>query len=591
PDSSNDQNPAPQPQDSDEEPPFDVPEPVVFDPNKATLQSVDEVFSQLELVADFALDLETTGLDPHTDRIRLVSIACRDLVGIRSFVLEWSDEVREKLAAILSQPELTIVGFNLAFDLAFLQTHGVKFKCKLFDVMLACEVYHGRPHISLEEAAREHLNIQIDKTLQAADWTGDITPQMIHYAATDAEVTYKLYEKIKELLSDDVNLARVVTLENFALPAVVEMSVNGVRIDVDGWKKLTDELENRRKAIEQQLIQMASRYGFKSINPNSVQQVRALLQKAGVQVKSTSTDILKTIKHPIASLICEYREIQKLCSAYGHDWLAKCKNGVCYPRWHQIGSETGRMSCSDPNLQQIPRGTGHRRLIIPRPGHVFIIADYSQIELRLMAEIADDEAMITAFRNNQDLHKLTASIILGKKLSDITPEERQLAKAVNFGLIYGMSARSLQDYVYSSYGVSISYEEAEQYKRRFLNYYRGVKRFHDYMASKFNRGDRVVTTKLGRRRTCTTLTQMINTPIQGSGADGLKLALAALSKVKNDNIRIILAIHDEIVIEAPEDQAQKAKELLVKAMDFGMSKILQKVPCTVEAHEARCWEK
>jgi DNA polymerase-1 len=248
------------------------------------------------------------------------------------------------------------------------------------------------------------------------------------------------------------------------------------------------------------------------------------------------------------------------------------------------------MTCKAPNLQQTPHEL--RAYIKPKEGHVLIKADFSQIELRIAAAVAKDKRMLQAFRDGTDLHRLTASLILSKPLDQVSKEERQMAKALNFGLLYGMGAESLRAYALSNYGVSLSPEQAKEYRERFFRTYEGLERWHRETKRKLkeaeNRGGIVVETLAGRKRRVESLTTALNTPIQGTGADGLKAAVAVYYKWLLERglwgkVRIVLLVHDEIVVEAPEPLALEATLLLTEAMREGMGAIVKGVPIEVEA--------
>jgi DNA polymerase-1 len=252
------------------------------------------------------------------------------------------------------------------------------------------------------------------------------------------------------------------------------------------------------------------------------------------------------------------------------------------------------MTCEAPNLQQTPHEL--RAYIKPKEGHVLIKADFSQIELRIAAVIAKDQRMLQAFRERTDLHSLTASLILSKRIDQVSKEERQLAKALNFGLLYGMGAAGLRNYAQSEYGVSLSLKRAVEYRQKFFATYPGLAKWHKETERKLikakNRGESgiVVSTLAGRKRWVYTdkLTTALNTPIQGTGADGLKSAVAVFYKWLLERglwgqVRIVLLVHDEIVVEAPEPLAWEATLLLTEAMREGMGAIVKGVPIEVEA--------
>jgi DNA polymerase I len=253
------------------------------------------------------------------------------------------------------------------------------------------------------------------------------------------------------------------------------------------------------------------------------------------------------------------------------------------------------MACDHPNLQNIPRSGPLRSYIRAPEGRVFVIADYSQIELRIAAKISGDAEMLSAYAEDRDLHTLTAQSLTGRK--DVSKDERKLAKAVNFGLLYGMGAKGLQAYALKSYGVEMSPDEASLYRRRFFEAYPGLKRWHDNKRRAWLRGETETRTLTGRRRMdVERLTDRLNAPVQGTGADGLKLALALLWERGDEcpGAMPVLVCHDEVVVECDAEQAAEANAWLEKALIEGMDTVMNDagevhLPVEVERRIARSW--
>jgi DNA polymerase-1 len=253
------------------------------------------------------------------------------------------------------------------------------------------------------------------------------------------------------------------------------------------------------------------------------------------------------------------------------------------------------MACDHPNLQNVPRSGPLRSYIRAPEGRIFVIADYSQIELRIAAKISGDTEMLNAYAEGDDLHALTAQNLTGRE--EISNDDRKLAKAVNFGLLYGMGAKGLRSYALKSYGVEMALEEASRYRRRFFETYPDLKRWHDSERLAWQRGDTETRTLTGRRRTdVERLTDRLNAPVQGTAADGLKLALALLWEQRSEcpGATPVLACHDEVVVECDEDRGEETKRWLEKAMIEGMDAVMNSagevcVPVEVEAQIARSW--
>ena len=324
-------------------------------------------------------------------------------------------------------------------------------------------------------------------------------------------------------------------------------------------------------------------------NWNSQQDVLQALALAGLAANDSSDETLAGLDHPLPQLLRQYRVAQNRASTYGVEWLSHvADDGRVYPHWRQIGAATGRMSCASPNMQQLPR-RDYRRCVVAPPGRVLVRADYSQIELRIAAKISGDEALLEAFRRGDDLHEITARNVLGT--DNVTSTDRQLAKALNFGMIFGMSANGLRNYARSNYGVILSEPDAHRYRDSFFEAYPGLAAWHRRVRSSGSMETRTLT---GRRRLLdedTPDTQRLNTPVQGTGADGIKLALALLWE-RRDQVPgafPVLAVHDEIVVEADADRAEVAADWLRSAMMDAMTPLLAPVPVEVEVRVSRTW--
>jgi DNA polymerase-1 len=320
--------------------------------------------------------------------------------------------------------------------------------------------------------------------------------------------------------------------------------------------------------------------------------VQALFERRGHRIPDTRSETLTALAadDPLAHLILALREAEKQASVYGENWVDRWVHpgtGRVYGNWFQLGARTGRMSCSKPNLQNVPKQRAYRACFRPPPGSVFVRADFSQIELRIAAELTGDRQMLAEFqRDDADLHRRTAQLILGR--NDITDEDRQRAKAVNFGLVYGMLAETLREYAATDYGVPLTLAEARRFRQRFFAGYLGLQKWHRGQ----RRGARDTRTLAGRlRRGIARLPEKLNSPVQGSGADGLKLALALLWERRDrcPTAKPVLAVHDEVVIECPAEDAEQTQEWLVAAMRDGMQPLLPRVPVIVEPKIIADW--
>ncbi|HVJ80098.1 MAG TPA: DNA polymerase, partial [Planctomycetia bacterium] len=537
---------------------------------------------------EVGLDLETTGLDPRTDRTRLVTVGA----GGESFVIDAFAVDPAPLWPALAQK--TLVGHNLAFDLGFLRPRDFTPEGALVDTMLLAGITTaGTPaRLGLADCCERWTDHRLDKTLQLSNWSRALSADQIEYAAKDVAVLPALAARLRDEVRS-AGLERTAEIEARALPALVWMSAAGVPFDAEKWLELADESEREAKAALELLHAAAPRDPdslFDSDwNWNSPAQVAEALALAGCKVADTSDSTLAALDHPLAEALREYRGASKLAQTYGRDWLKHvAADGRVYPSWWQLGAWSGRMACSDPNLQQIPRG--RRRGCFAAPaGQLLVKADYSQIELRIVAKMVGEKRMLEAYRRGDDLHLLTARTVTGKDA--VEKSDRQLAKALNFGLLYGMGAAGFRRYAKTNYGVVLSEQEAAGYREAFFATYPGLRRWHREVGR--DREAPIETrTLFGRRRLQVVhFSEKLNTPVQGTGADGIKLALARLWETRRDcpGAFPILAVHDEIVLEAPAEEAEAASTWLQKAMTDSLAGALAPAPVETETTIARTW--
>lgn len=296
---------------------------------------------------------------------------------------------------------------------------------------------------------------------------------------------------------------------------------------------------------------------------------------------------------PLIPALLRWREAEKRAGTYGLTWLTNALHpvtGRTHADYAQLGSTAGRMSCSKPNFQNLPRSATYRSCVAAEPGRCIIKADYSQVEVRIAAVFAQDAAMLKAYRAGEDLHIATAARLLGIAPEALAPEHRQLAKSVNFGLIYGMGAKTLQAKAWKDYGAVMTLDEATQYRQRFFEAYPDLRRWQRETGNTKSTETR---TLAGRRRLdVEAFTERLNTPVQGTGADGFKLALARLFTHQHEvpDARLVAVIHDEIVAECPVESAEETATWLQRHMTAAMSEILHDaVPVVVETTTGQDW--
>jgi DNA polymerase I-like protein with 3'-5' exonuclease and polymerase domains len=495
---------------------------------------------------------------------------------------------------------------NAKFDLKFLRRAGMSVAQPVFDTMLASQLLTAGYQVAghgLEDLAKQYLGLNLQKGYQMSDWSGDLTDEQLEYAAQDAMVLPKLRAALIPLLVRN-GLINTAKLEFDCLAAVVDMELNGMRLDIDRWKQLTQQLQSDMEKAASELQSMlreaivgeVSLFGaeYQTINLDSTQQVLDALRSLGVPAEGTSRAQLAPLAgdYPVVAALLNYRDVAKKVQAFAESLpsYANPVTGRIHPTYHQLGASTGRFSCSDPNLQQIPRGAEFRSCFIPDDGHKMVIADYSQIELRVAAEISKDVRMIAAYQQGQDLHRLTASLVTGKPIDEVTGDERQAAKAVNFGLIYAMGAAGLRAYARNTYGVEMTLEQAETFRSRFFNAYRGLERWHRAVSTSREMSTRTLGGRLRQWRTDPPLTGLLNTPVQGTAADVVKKALAMLANALSETgVRIIGSVHDEIILEAPEAKAEWASSILKSTMEQAGRHYLTLVPVIAEVVITDSW--
>jgi DNA polymerase-1 len=577
--------------------------------NKAS--ELETALKPFQNASCFGLDCETAGgVDPYRALIRLVQLAIPDrpvaVIDLAAIAPADLDPLRSLLAGNALK-----VGHNLKFEWMMLTQAGLPPSRPFFDTYLAYRVLVAglKRNFSLESAAARLLGVKLDKTLQKSDWSRTLTPTQLQYAATDAAILLPLRDTLKQKLKVS-KLWETAKLEFACLPAVASMELNGMLLDREQWKVLGTKLCQTRDFLLTQINSQLHRPNphkqisllpefTETINPCSPKQVLAALQAAGIPVNSTNTQTLIPFvdKYPVIQSLLEYRSLSTRISTFteGLPQHIHPVTGRIHPNWFQIGARSGRFSCREPNLTNIPRDKETRQCFIAAPGYVLLKADYSQIELRIMAKVSGDRRMIAAYSQGEDLHKLTASLVIDKHVDSITEEERQLGKIINFGLIYGMGAKKFRNTAQSEYGLTLTLEKASQFRKKFFNSYSGIKCFHTAIRQQWQKGIRESRTLGGRRRlwskdTKPLLNEMLNNPIQGLSADIIKLALTLLFKsLQGTNAKLICVVHDEILIECPVAEVDSVKVLLERSMVKAGNKFLNPISCEVEVKELDSW--
>lgn len=545
-----------------------------------------------------ALDIETygpgkkNGLNPWRGDIRLLTLKVEGrepwLIDLRATGYDLGE-----LGAALA--EVLVIGHNLKFDALWLRVKcGVRLP-KVFCTLTAARLLSAgtKPSNDLYKCLERYLSIEPAADHGQSAWGAmSLTDDQHAYAARDVVHLHTLKEKLVGEIAA-AELEAVAQLEMGLLPVVVEMETAGLAVDRAKLKGLFKDSKEKETAAAAQLRQALSMPG---LNPNSPDRLKAALNKAGVKVPNVKAETLKGCGDAkFVPLILAYTAAKSQAQQARSLIQRIAADGRIHGSFNPNGTATGRFSSSDPNLQNVGRGELRGCFIAP-PGHKLIDADYSQIELRAAAVIAGEAKMIEAYQRGDDLHKATAAAVLGKPVEAVTKEDRQLGKAVNLGLLYGQSAPGLVKDAASTYGVSMTEAEAQKIRSKFLGTYRGIRAWHQRSWRQVEKGVSEVRTVMGRRRLIANdeskwncFTALVNTPVQGGTANGMKRALVQLSKVLPASAHIVSTVHDEVIVEAAEHEAEDVCRTVQKVMNEAMAALFPQVPFEVEAHVCTNW--
>lgn len=524
----------------------------------------------------YAVDIETDSIDFTSGKIKMISISGDDKEGIFTDL--------ENIKPILEDPKLLKIFHNAKFDVSWLEYNGIKVK-NYTDTMIMAKVL-GHENVKLSDLVKVYFDKELDKNLQHSDhWkSNNLSEKHKQYCLDDAKYTFKLYKKLMDEIKRN-NLVEVLKIEVSALPAIVELTLNGIYLDMKEWSIEVKKLEQKAEQVE---LEFKNKLLNNNLNINSPKQIIQAFNERGIPIKSTADEVLAQFEHLYeeVKLLRKYRKISKNISIYGYkiqEYLDS--KGVIRPSWNQIGAKTGRMSCSKPALQGVP--SIMRPYFKARKGYTFVVADYSQVELRILAEVSRDSTLINAYKNGLDLHTITASKVLNKSIESITELERKIGKSLNFGIVYGITENGIQNQVNKNLSIKLTREEAMKYRTNFFEAYEGVYNIQNILLNSCS------IRSLGGRRWGNDLkpNQKLNYSIQGTGADILKTALAYLMKSKDSQWRLCAVVHDEILLEVPEDDANNAKDVLRISMEKAMNKFVKRVPCKVDIKISNNWCK
>jgi DNA polymerase I len=579
-------------------------------------ESLHKAVEDLSKYDFIGFDTETTELDPYLGDIRLVQLAAPDsvrIIDLKAFRDGGDLKTNPDLAPLRRLLEARIpvkIAHNAKFDAKWVKHHlGIELG-GVFDTYLASQLASAGDtdhRHSLAETVLRYLNQEIDKSEQISDWANELSQSQLEYAAKDAAILLPLQERLSDKLRQE-ELQRVADIEFESILPIVTMELAGVNLDQNLWRAHLEQIGKKQEHLADDLQDMLSAgaiqtslFGRTEINLDSQQQVLEALQRIGVPIgESTRHEVLEKLAplHPSVEKLIEYRGVQKQLTSFGENILGYISptTGRIHADFRQIGAPTGRFSCSHPNLQQVPHEIEYRRCFSAPAGRKLIIADYSQIELRILADFSNDERLIEAFKSGADFHRETASQVFGIKPEEVTPAQRSFAKRLNFGVVYGIGASRFADLT------KIGESEAEQMLRRYFNNYRGLDTWLRNTANEVLQ-NRVVRTGSGRmmrfrfdpdnpgavgsaRRVGK------NMPIQGTSADILKRAMRLLyDELKETSAQLVNVIHDEIVVESGEQEANETARIVEKAMTAAGEEFVSRVPIKVEIKIADDWGK
>lgn len=567
----------------------------------------------------FSLDTETTSIEALDAKLVGLSFSTEDFrawyVPV-SRETEKAKKILEIFRPVYENPKILKVGQNLKYDLTVLANYGIHLSGPLFDTMLAHYLIQPELRHNMDYLAEIYLNyktIHIEELIgpkgRGQKNMGDLEPKDIYkYACEDADVTLRLMKPLAEELRKNSLEEVFQNIEMPLMPVLARMERNGVVLDTDTLKEVENDFTVRLQTLEKDIYELAG-HEFTINSPRQVGEVLFGELKLSEKVKktksgqySTSEEVLRDLhsKHPIVQKILDYRGLKKLLSTYV-EALPKLINpvtGHIHTSFNQAVTATGRLSSSNPNLQNIPvrgeDGREIRKAFIPEEGEIFFSADYSQIELRIMAHLSGDEHMIEAFNAGHDVHAATAARIFHKDIKDISKDERRKAKTANFGIIYGISAFGLAE------RMDVSRTEAKELIDSYFEMYPKIK---DYISKAVDtaREKGYIETEFGRRRYLPDINSRnsvvrgyaernaVNAPIQGTAADIIKIAMIRVQQrldAESCKARMMLQVHDELNFSVPVDEFDKVKRIVIEEMQgaYKMS-----VPLEADCGEGKNW--
>ena len=583
-----------------------------------TEEDAEELCRKLLTFSLVAFDTETTSIDAMNAKLVGMSFAVEGGTAWYVAVSRETEEAQRMVNIFRPFFESTTiekVGQNLKYDILVLSHYGIEVEGKLFDTMLAHYVVQPEQRHNMDLLAENYLHyrtIPIEALIGSGRTQrnmADLEPkEIVDYACEDADVTLRLYPILKQEMEKYEVTSVFTDIEMPLLPVLARMERNGVCLDTAALEETGRNFTERMQQLETEIYELAG-HEFTITSPKQVGtvlfdelQISAKVKKTKTGQYSTSEEVLESLrdKHPIVEKILQHRALKKLLSTYVEALpkLINPETGHIHTSFNQAVTATGRLSSSNPNLQNIPvrgeDGREIRRAFVPESGEVFFSADYSQIELRIMAHLSEDEHMVADFNSGLDIHAATAARIFHKTVEEVDRDERRKAKTANFGIIYGISAFGLSE------RMSVSRAEA---KELIENYFSTYPKVREYMNESIERAKETgyITTQFGRRRYLADINagnatvrgyaerNAVNAPIQGTAADIIKLAMIAIDRrLRKEQLkaRMILQVHDELNFSVPPTELEQVRQLVVEEMERAFQ---MKVPLVAECGEGSNW--
>lgn len=583
-----------------------------------TEEEAQELCRSLLTFSQVAFDTETTSVDAMQAQLVGMSFAVEG--GTAWYVAvsretEAAQSMVDIFRPFFEHPSIEKVGQNLKYDLLVLSHYGVEVAGPLFDTMLAHYVVQPEQRHNMDLLAEKYLHyrtIPIEALIGSGRTQRNMSDldskEIVDYACEDADVTLRLYPILKEEMEKYEVTSVFTDIEMPLLPVLARMERNGVRLDTAALEETGRNFTERMQQLEAEIYELAG-HEFTITSPKQVGavlfdelQISAKVKKTKTGQYSTSEEVLESLrdKHPIVEKILQHRALKKLLSTYVEALpkLIHPQTGHIHTSFNQAVTATGRLSSSNPNLQNIPvrgeDGREIRRAFVPEEGEVFFSADYSQIELRIMAHLSEDEHMVADFNSGLDIHAATAARIFHKPVEEVDRDERRKAKTANFGIIYGISAFGLSE------RMGVSRGEA---KELIENYFATYPKVREYMNESIERAKQTgyIATQFGRRRYLADINagnatvrgyaerNAVNAPIQGTAADIIKLAMVAIDRrLREEKLqtRMILQVHDELNFSVPPTELEQVRHLVVEEMERAFQ---MRVPLVAECGEGTNW--